>query len=80
MRKIEKVIDSCHECRYMQKVQEIGGNTFFAGICGYGMYEGDMDKPHPFTVVATSTNRDVFGNPIKIPDNCPLETHGSTDR
>ena len=64
----------------MQKVQEIGGNTFFAGICGYGMYEGDMDKPHPFTVVATSTNRDVFGIQIKIPDNCPLESHGSTDR
>jgi len=75
MKKIEKVIDSCHECRCMQKVQEMGGNTFFAGICGYRMYEGDINKSHLFTVVATSTNKDVFDNPITIPNNCPLETY-----
>ncbi|HMT75706.1 MAG TPA: hypothetical protein PKA77_16650 [Chitinophagaceae bacterium] len=78
--KIENVIDSCHECRYMQKVQEVGGNTFFAGICIYGSYKGNMDNPHPFTVVATSTNKDVFNQSITIPDNCPLETFGSTCR
>lgn len=73
--KIENVIDSCHECRYMQAVQEMDGNTFYAAICRYGSFKGDMDQPHPFTIVATSTNKDVFKNPITIPDNCPLETH-----
>jgi hypothetical protein len=78
--KIEKVIDSCHECRYMQKVQELNGNTFFAGICVYGMFEGNENKPHPFTTVRVGTNKDIFQNPISIPANCPLETYGSTDR
>lgn len=73
--KIENVIDSCHNCRYMLKVQEVGGNTFFAGVCQYGSYKGDMDNPHPFTIVATSTSKDVFGNKISIPSNCPLETY-----
>lgn len=73
--KIENVIESCHKCRYMKKMVELDGNTFFIGVCEYGMYHGNEDNAHPFTVVCSSTSKVVFGNSIKIPENCPLETY-----
>lgn len=75
MKKIEHVIDSCHDCRHMRAMVETAGNTFYAGICEYGLSEGDENNPHPFTIVCTGTNKEVFDNPIKIPDNCPLENY-----
>lgn len=79
-KKIESVIDSCSRCKHMLKMKEIAGNTFFAGICAYGLSEGKMDKSPPFTIVATSTSKDVFDNEISIPENCPLETYSEKQK
>lgn len=69
--KIENIIESCHECRSMRKLQEFGGNTLFVGLCEH---INNNDKKFP-VVVCASVNKDVFINPIKIPDTCPLEDY-----
>jgi uncharacterized protein YlzI (FlbEa/FlbD family) len=55
----------------MIKLQELNGNTFYVAMC----YFGDNVKAYPLITLASSTNRDLFVNPIKIPENCPLETY-----
>ena len=71
MKKIESVIESCHKCRHMVRLQEVDGNTFFVAVCDYG----NNVKAHPLTALASSTGKDLFNNPIKIPENCPLENY-----
>jgi hypothetical protein len=55
----------------MTRLQELNGNTFFVAMCDFG----NNVKAYPLIVLASSTNGDLFINPIKIPENCPLETY-----
>lgn len=72
--KIERVITSCHDCRFMQKAQEIGGNTFFAAICNYSAFQEDVKTEPPF-LISTSHSGSLFNSFLVIPKNCPLENY-----
>lgn len=70
MRKIERVIESCHECRWMLRLEEMGSNTLFAAVCRHGI-ETREDEKKSF-LVCSGSSRDIFSNPIEIPSICPL--------
>lgn len=75
MRKIETVVNGCNDCKFMQKVVETGGNTYFAAICCFSRFQSEEEKPHPDTLVKSGVSNSIFSNHIGIPSNCPLEDY-----
>ena len=69
MKKIERVINNCTDCRFLRTYEWPCTNYNYLDVC---FFENENSIFSPF-VLAIRTNRDV--HIIEIPSNCPLENY-----
>ncbi|MGP2571120.1 hypothetical protein ACT4R9_10055 [Ornithobacterium rhinotracheale] len=67
MKKIEKIIENCTDCRFSKEFQEMDGNTDFVLVC-------TKSEEKSFLIVRTDQKIKDFMN-VGIPENCPLENY-----
>jgi hypothetical protein len=73
MRKIERIIDNCNDCRYSRAYSWAGSNCDWVLICFHtDTNTGGLDA-HPI-VLATNSGSN-FTITVEIPKNCPLTTY-----
>jgi hypothetical protein len=69
MKKIQKVISTCHECEFSHVYTHQKGSQ--ALICG-GIEINDEERSEPFLLEIAPN---VKHYEVLIPENCPLETY-----
>ena len=74
-RKIETIVSSCNDCRYMQEFKRNTKSIFeFVSICEYT--DNDTHEIKSFKALMLSDSR-VQNSIIQIPNDCPLEDYKS---
>jgi hypothetical protein len=72
--RIQKVINSCHQCEFLKKMQHLTSNCFYAGVCNYEK-EDEETVFRSNLLVCVGGNSDIFNRQIDIPKECPLEEY-----
>ncbi|MHA3045979.1 hypothetical protein JSO59_001220 [Riemerella anatipestifer] len=80
MKKIEKIVDSCNDCRFAKEFESINCNTDFVLICTrFDEIEEDLQVSHQKSFMLARASRKIKGYiGVDIPDNCPLEDYGKS--
>lgn len=74
-RKIETIVSSCNDCRYMQEFKRNTNSKLeFVAICEY--IDNDTHEIISFKALTLSDSR-VQSSILKIPNDCPLEDYKS---
>ena len=76
LKKIHKVITSCHDCEHCKKTTS-NANNFTRGFICFFKYESDPVQPRPFLLHYTESG---VNNELLIPNNCPLEDYKETEK
>ena len=74
MKKIQKLISSCHDCEFCKKITSSTANNEKVTLCDFELVENEerIDEHVPFLL-----NYTKYGGTysLDIPDNCPLEDY-----
>lgn len=74
MKKIQKIIETCHDCEYMKVFNGMTGGRTNASICMFSYLSEDENKAEPFLIDICENG----SNEMPIPQNCPLEDYKET--
>jgi hypothetical protein len=76
MKKIQKVIETCHDCEFCKKFQYVRNDYTSVHVC---TFEADEAAPEaePF-LLNLSTSKGTYS--LLIPDNCPLEDYKELEK